>query len=223
MEPKKLILSRNGFDSALPARAGFLLSLLAIVLIVSIAACAAEPPPPTPSPVPTSTTAPAATPEPTATPTLEPTATATPVPTFTPVPTATATPVPTPTPTPEPTATPTPPPTLTPTPEPLDLTTAENGNLFVFLSNDGERLIVKASPAFDADVYDLDVLVDGTEYCNTVRIYSDDGPVELGCEYEQRPHSSVQRVSVQTPYGDLRCGKHVESSSQFTMFLCVFR
>ena len=139
----------------------------------------------------------------------------------TPKPTATL--KPTPRPTTEPTATPTPPPTLTPTPEPLDLTTAETGNLFVLLSNDGEGLIVKASPAFDVDVYDLDVLVDGSEYCNTVRIYSDDGPVELSCEYEQRPHSSVQRVSVQTPYGDLRCGKHVESTSQFTMFLCVFR
>ena len=53
--------------------------------------------------------------------------------------------MPTPTPTPEPTATP----TLAPTPEPLDLTTAETGNLFVLLSNDGEELIVKASPTAD--------------------------------------------------------------------------
>ena len=107
MEPKKLILSRKGFDSALPARAGFLLSILAIVLMVNIAACAGDPPLPPPSLVPTSTTAPTVTPAPTATPTPEPTATATPVPTFTPAPTATATPRPTSTPRPTPTLQPT--------------------------------------------------------------------------------------------------------------------
>ena len=125
------------------------------------------------------------------------------------------------TPTPRPTATKRP--TPIPTPSPVPLAQREEGNLFVFLKDGDYFMTVLASPAFDVDTYDLTVLVDGTEYCNDVRIYADDGAVELTCAAEERSHSDVERVSVQTPKGDLRCGRHVESTAALSVFLCVWR
>lgn len=129
------------------------------------------------------------------------------------------------TPTPRPaTLTPKPPmPTPTPTPEPVDLNTTDRANAWVLLQDGSYGLDVFAEIFFDVGEFELDVLVDGEEYCNTTRIYSDDGPVQLGCKSIDRPHSSVERVSIQTPYGDLRCGKNFQSDVRETIFACVWR
>lgn len=140
---------------------------------------------------------------------------------------ATPTPGPTPlaTPTPKPTATPRPVPTpaATPTPKP-DLSATLRAALWINIY-DGEYswFEVYANPAFDVDAFDLSVFVDGKEYCNPNRIYADDGDVELSCETDNRPHTAVSRVSVQTPRGDLRCEKHHTSERQRTVFACGWR
>ena len=126
-----------------------------------------------------------------------------------------------------PAATPTPTPAPMPTIEPTltydELAQAELFNVLIALSNDDDDLVVEANTAFVADTFDLDILVDGQEYCNSNRIYPDDGFVELGCKREKRPHRSVDRVSIQTPYGDLRCAKDTETSNLLTFFTCVWR
>ena len=132
------------------------------------------------------------------------------------------------TPTPFPTATPTPTPTATTmptaTPKPVDLGTAERANLWVYLSNDGEHLQVFADPAFDVDRFELDLFVDGLSYCNSDRIYADDGPYEMSCEYENKSHASVKRVSAQTDVlGDLRCEQNIGSTTNESVFACVWR
>ena len=124
-------------------------------------------------------------------------------------------------PTPTPAATPTP--AVEPTLTSEQLSQADDYNAAVALTNDDDYLSVEVATAFTADEFDLDVLVDGQEYCNTVRIYPDDEFVELGCESEKRRHTSVDRVSIQTPNGDLRCAKHVMSEDVITFFLCVWR
>ena len=120
--------------------------------------------------------------------------------------------------TPRPTSTPGP----TPTPS-IALSEATRANLWVHFSNDGDRLAVYADPAFDLDQFDLDLLVDGVEYCNAARIYGDDGPLEMGCETQYRSHTTVQRVSAQTPIGDLRCERNNAADSTETVFACAWR
>ena len=136
----------------------------------------------------------------------------------------TATPPPaTPTPAATPTPTPAPMPTIEPTLTSEQLSQSDNYNVLIALTNDDDYLVVQADTAFVADTFDLDVLVDGQAYCNSNRIYPDDGLVELGCESEKRRHTSVDRVSIQTPDGDLRCAKHVSSDEVLTGFICVWR
>ena len=94
--------------------------------------------------------------------------------------------------------------TATPNPPPENLANAIQANLWVYLSQDpdiSEYLSVEADPAFDVDAFDLDVFVDGSEYCNPNRMYADEGAYEMSCEFEEKTHTSVQRVSGQT--GDL--------------------
>ena len=135
----------------------------------------------------------------------------------------TATPPPaTPTPAATPTPTPAPMPTIEPTLTSEQLSQSDNYNVLIALTNDDDYLVVQADTAFVADTFDLDVLVDGQAYCNSNRIYPDDGFVELGCESEKRRHTSVDRVSIQTPYGDLRCAKDTETSNLLTFFTCVW-
>ena len=128
---------------------------------------------------------------------------------------------------PKATATPRPPstrvPTRTPVPTPVDLATTSRSSLWIYLSDGDYGLTAMASPAFDADQFALDVFIDGIEYCNTSRIYSDDGPVELGCASADQSHRSVQRVSVQTPGGDLRCARNNQSTASQTIFACAWR
>ena len=80
-----------------------------------------------------------------------------------------------------------------------------------------------ADPAFDVDTFDLDVFVEGKEYCNTARIYGDDGGIELSCESDERRHSTVRRVSAQSHLGDLRCEKNDASEAHETVFACAWR
>ncbi len=138
-------------------------------------------------------------------------------PTLTPTPTTTPTPGPSPT--PRPTVTPWPTATSTPT-----LAETARAALWVNLSQDRNGyLTVRADPAFDIGAFELDVFVDGSEYCNTSQIYADEGGYELGCEYEPRTHSAVTRVSVQTPLGDLRCARNFQSTGARTVFACEWR
>ena len=75
------------------------------------------------------------------------------------------------------------------------------------------------------DEFGMDVLVDGEEYCNTLRIYADGGRYRVGCESPGKPHASAERVSVQTDGGfDLRCQKDEELSNNLeTVFACTWR
>lgn len=119
-------------------------------------------------------------------------------------------------------------PTLAPTPTQIvDLTNAKLANLWVYLSNASSRpdyLHVEIDPAFDADAFDIDLFVDGVEYCNANRVYGDEGRYEMGCEsFQEQSHSSVQRVSVQTSLGDLRCARNVASDARETAFACAWR
>ena len=126
--------------------------------------------------------------------------------------------------TPKPTSTPRPTATLRPTPTPaVSLSETTRANMWVYFTNDADRLAVYADPAFDLDEFDLDLFVDGVEYCNAARIYGDDGPLEMSCESEYRSHATVQRVSAQTPIGDLRCERNDASDSSETVFACAWR
>ena len=140
-----------------------------------------------------------------------------PTPTLTPTPASTLTPGPSPTPSP----TFTPRPTSIPTPT---LAETDRAALWVHLSQDRNGyLTVRANTAFDIDTFDLTLFIDGSEYCNTNRMYADEGLYEMGCEYEARSHSSVTRVSAQTSTGDLRCARNVSSSAAVSVFACAQR
>ena len=125
------------------------------------------------------------------------------------------------TPRPKPTSGPTytPGPTSTPWPTITPVT----GSLFILLSDGQFFLTAEADPHFDVAKGDLLVLIDGKRYCNSSRIYADDGPVELSCIAEERSHTTVERVSAQTSMGDLRCGKYVKSDRKLTTFVCNWR
>lgn len=111
-----------------------------------------------------------------------------------------------------------------PTEPPVDLATTETAALWVSLRpGDNGHLAVYANPAFDVDVHDLAVFVGGHEYCNTSRIYGDDGPTKLSCEILEVRHGDIQRVSAQTPRGDLRCEKKQGSTSSRSVFACAWR
>ena len=75
------------------------------------------------------------------------------------------------------------------------------------------------------DEYGMDVLVDGASYCNPQRIYADEGRHRVGCKSQDEPHSSVERISVQTDGGqDLRCTKDDALSSDIeSVFACTWR
>ncbi len=106
----------------------------------------------------------------------------------------------------------------------VDLETTMEAPLLVSLTQ-GEygNLHVKADTAIDFDEFDLTLLVDGTEYCNPNRMYADEGYYKMNCEIEERGHQSVERVSAQTPKGDLRCRKNAQSTNEQTIFACDWR
>ena len=87
-----------------------------------------------------------------------------------------------------------------------------------------DRLKVMADSAFDVDRFGLDIFVDGEEYCNPARMYGDEGYYEMSCaSIKGRHHSSVQRVSVQSTEGDLRCTRSDQSNAERTLFACYWR
>ena len=119
-----------------------------------------------------------------------------------------------------------------PPPPPSQLSDTTEADLWVYLSDeewsDGTVVLASADPAFDIDVFDLAVFVDGTEYCNSSRIYADDGPHELGCPPAEGTHADVQYVSAQTTdypdlLGDLRCERHSRSNDEQSVFACEWR
>ena len=113
---------------------------------------------------------------------------------------------------------------LAPPPTGVDLETTTEAPLLVSLSTgDYDTLLVKADTAFDLDEFELTLLVDGSEYCNTNRMYADEEYYEMSCESEERGHESVERISAQTPEGDLRCRKNAQSSKEQTIFACDWR
>ena len=136
------------------------------------------------------------------------------------LPSATATATATPAPTATPSATATPAPTATPS---ISLAETTRANLWAYFTNDGDHLAVLADPAFDVNEFGLSLFVDGKEYCNSSRIYGDEGGQEMSCEYETRRHTTVRQVSAQTPMGDLRCERNDASGSQETVFACAWR
>ena len=70
--------------------------------------------------------------------------------------------------------------------------------------------------------FDIDEFVDGEEYCNTSRMYGDEVECEMGCGSLEKAHVNVQGVSARTQFlGDLRCTRHVESASAFSIFACA--
>ena len=109
------------------------------------------------------------------------------------------------------------------TPAPVNLLTTNIAPLWVLLTDGEFFLTVNASAHFNLSDYELVAMVDGKRYCNHTRIYADDGPVELTCQAEERRHGSVQRVSAQTPRGDLRCERNIKSTAETTMFACDWR
>ncbi len=108
---------------------------------------------------------------------------------------------------------------------PEDLATADRANLWVIIENDEfGRLSVSVDAAFDIDEFDLDVFVDSEQYCNTVRIYGDEGYYQTSCGSLEKPHGLVERVSAQTRnLGDLRCARNVQSLPTESVFACRFR
>ena len=120
-------------------------------------------------------------------------------------------------------------PTATPVPATEDLANTTKANLWVILSNDGELgrdyLEVKVDTAFNVDEFELDLFVDGVEYCNPNRMYADEGEYVMGCEsFQQVQHADVVRVSAQTySLGDLRCQRNAASTARKSVFACAWR
>ena len=95
-------------------------------------------------------------------------------------------------------------------------------SMWVIVTNDE----VYVDTEFDfTDTFGMDVFVDTEEYCNSQRIYSDEGRHALSCARPDKPHSNVETVSVQTRGGqDLRCRKDEKQSSGLeTVFVCTWR
>ena len=133
-----------------------------------------------------------------------------------------------PPPTPRPTPTPTIPSTPTPAPTPVvSLADTEIAAIWVLITQDldfPDRIEVRADIAIDIAPFDLTVFIDGAEYCNTNQMYGDEGVYELGCEWLETHHSSVNQVSAQVrTVGGLRCERHVESTEVGSLFACGWR
>ena len=99
----------------------------------------------------------------------------------------------------------------------------------IHFMNYGDHLRAYADPYFGLDVPDLDIfvdvdlIVDDDERCDTARIYWGTGDSEAICDLAFRSHTTVQRVSLQTPQGNLRCERDDFSDAIFTSFSCTRR
>lgn len=98
--------------------------------------------------------------------------------------------------------------------------------LQVYFRNYGDRLRAYADPHFiwnapDVEVFfDLDLVVDDQERCATTRVHWGPGEPELICDLDFRSHTTVERVSVQTPQGNLQC-ERTGSDRSGTYFTCT--
>ena len=118
-----------------------------------------------------------------------------------------------------------------PPPPPSQLSQTTEAVLWVTVSQHPqltERLLVHADTAFDIDTFDLEVFVDGTEYCNGSKIYGDEGNYKLGCGSDVKVHTSVSSVSAQTAdfpdlLGDMRCERNSYSNDERSVFACEWR
>ena len=78
--------------------------------------------------------------------------------------------------------------------------------------------------AADYDAYEIDVFIGTEKFCNPSRVYADEGFYELSCAIlELDSHTDVERVSVQTPYGDLKCARNAYSDELLSVFACDWR
>ena len=120
-----------------------------------------------------------------------------------------------------PTATPVPTPTLVP----LDLATTRWAPIIVAIANgEYEWLEAYIDVADDYDQYDIDVFIETVEFCNTTRVYGDESFYKLSCAlFEFSSHTDVERVSVQTPVGDLKCARNQYSDDLLSVFACDWR
>ena len=117
-------------------------------------------------------------------------------------------------------------PTPSPTSTPSESVDASNVVLWVIFTGGSPDSYMNAhvDSGRDWDEFALDVFVDGVELCNSTRIYADEGRYELSCASVKKSHSQVERVSVQSREGDLRCMRSTaRSTSKETVFVCEWR
>ena len=138
-------------------------------------------------------------------------------PTASPAPTNTPVATPTPAPTLAPTETPVP----TPTEVPLEEVTV--ASRWVYLVNEYDYITPYVDSSADFEEFELTVIVDGVEHCNPTRVYGDEGRYEMSCGVQEVAHESVERVSVQSPLGDLRCRRNVASTAEESVVACAWR
>ena len=119
-----------------------------------------------------------------------------------------------------------------PTPSPTELATIDSANLWVYLFDDPATPFVTGYFAvyvwsdFDAAPYTLSVFVDGTEYYNFDKIYTEDIYLMTCafCALERKTHSSVQQVSAGLYLGaNLTCARNYLSDSETSIFACDWR
>ena len=114
----------------------------------------------------------------------------------------------------------------TPTKMPTEPVLVEEADLWVKFTKESSsnRMTISVDPSFDVARFDLDLFVDGKEFCNTSRMYADEGYYSnISCDGDEREPAEVERVSAQTPDGDLRCRRSALSDAQQTLFACTFR
>ncbi len=120
-----------------------------------------------------------------------------------------------------------PPPTRTPIPAPIPLSQVERAAIWISLVNhEFGYLEVFAQVSFKVDVFDLDVLVHGEEYCNDRILYDDEPATKLSCGILEYSHSTVSDVRVRVnedlwSEGDrYRCERNKGSTHSRSVFAC---
>ncbi len=115
------------------------------------------------------------------------------------------------------------------TPTPINLVETTEAAAWILIETESEgslpQIKVWFDPDFDVeDTHSVDVLVDGQSYCNSTRMYADEGKYILSCGLVEKDHAEVERVSVQTRnMGDMRCQRNIRSTEEQSVFACVWR
>ena len=110
-------------------------------------------------------------------------------------------------------------------PTPIDLATTRVAPMFIeIVDSRSGRQEASVDVAQDYDEFDIDVFIEMEEFCNSTRVYGDEGFYALSCaSLSLDSHTDVERVSVQTPSGDLRCARNALSDELRTVFACGWR